>query len=119
MRNKFELGIDKLCTYCVSCGRVNNHQPHTTMTHDQLASTITNRLNGKGDSNKATRIHDVRHEDMVTICAALEVLTTLYQESGKYDPIKSFDARTTLWDLMNEYNVSADEVKAHELTNVL
>jgi hypothetical protein len=90
------------------------------MTHEELGKTITQRMIRKNEVAKTTtRIHDVRHEDMVTICAALEVLTTLYQESGKYDPIKSFDARTTLWDLMNEYNVSADEVKAHELTNVL
>ena len=90
------------------------------MTHAELANTITDRMIRKHEIRKmTTRIHDVRHEDMVTICAALEVLTTLYKESGNYDSIRSFDARTTLWDLMNEYNVSADEIKAHEMTNVL
>ena len=90
------------------------------MTHAQLANTITDRMIRNHEIRKmTTRIHTVRHEHMVEICAALEVLTQLYQECPKYDALKSLDARSVLWDMMNEYNVSNDEVSNHELCQIL
>ena len=90
------------------------------MTHAELANTITDQMIRNHEVRKiTTRIHDVRHEDMVEICAALEVLTQLYQESPRYDAYKSLDARSILWDLMNEYNVSANEVSNHKLCQIL
>jgi hypothetical protein len=90
------------------------------MTHAELANTITDRMIRKHEVRKmTTRIHDVRHENMVEICAALEVLTQLYQESPNYDACKSLDARAILWDLMSEYDVSNDEVSNHELCQIL
>jgi hypothetical protein len=90
------------------------------MTHAELANTITDRLIREHQLRKdMTRIHDVRHEDIVEILSAMEALIQLYKESGSYDADKSFNARMVQADAMNEYNVSQDEIDEHELCKQL
>ena len=84
------------------------------MTNQELSNKIAARLNGK--KRPAVRIHDVRHEDMIEIAAAINALTTLYSLSGNYCPLKSFDARAVLWDIINEYNLDIDEVATHPIS---
>ena len=84
------------------------------MTHQELSNKIAASLNGK--KRPAVRIHEVRHEDMLEIAAAINALTTLYSLSGNYCPLKSFDARAVLWDVINEYNLDPSEVDNHPIS---
>ena len=84
------------------------------MTHAELAQKIKDSLNGK--KRPDVRIHSVRHENMMEIAAALNALTTLYTLSGKFDALKSFDARAILWDVINEYNLDPTEVDNHPIS---
>jgi hypothetical protein len=86
----------------------------------EVANTITDRMIRKHEVRKmTTRIHDVRHEDMVEVLSAMEALIQLYKESGSYDADKSFNARMVQADAMNEYNVSQAEIDEHELCKQL
>ena len=69
----------------------------------------------KNEIRKHRSVQDVRRDDIVSICAGFQKIINLYQESNSYDPIKSFEARAILWDAMNNYDVTDDEVENHEI----
>jgi hypothetical protein len=85
------------------------------MTYEKLSAIITDRMIQKNEIRKHRSVQDVRRDDIVSICAGFQKIINLYQESNSYDPIKSFEARAILWDAMNNYDVTDDEVENHEI----
>lgn len=90
-------------------------QSHTTMTHAELSQYITDRMTQKLQIHKMRPVQDVLRSDLVDICAAMEFVIRLYQDSGSYDAAKSLDARVILWDMMSDYCITDSEIEKHEL----